>query len=652
MPHDLRVGRAWFSGFALVLALLAPLLATAPAHAAGGTLNGTLKGPDGNAFEYFRVDLYQPTGPDTWALALTRTVIPWQSPLPPGQFSITGIPAGTYRACFKTAYESTYEWAESSGIGCWRGAFDIRGGVDLTIADGGTTTISPRLPAESSVTGTVVGASGPVQVYVQPYWRAPDGTWEYRPGAQTDADGGFDITDLDPGTYRVCLGDVPRKYVGGCWRGSADLAGATDLVLRPGARPAITFRLAPRASIAGRVTRPAGSTEPLYVNAYWYRHDHWEPMSYAAVDDDGRYVLTGLDADTYRLCLSGYDVVSTCWQQADGPADAADIVLATGQARTGINLSPGPAGFVTGTLPDMYLGAQGYPVAVAITMSGGQWEAVTTGDAYPTGVGNDWEYRMGQLPTGSYVICVHHEEPEFVPAFPETCTGDSPTPQGGEPVDVVAGQTTSGVDIATDLAGEIRGQVTGTSARVRVDLYTRSGRVALSRLTDPDGFYRFPQLPMGDYRVGFHRETTVSPFAAEYWRNKTDGVGLTGATPVTVDGNVVNGIRAVLDPGGTITGRLVDGADAPVVGCRLQARAPDGSLAARNAVTAADGTFSVGGLSTASYLLVVPAACTGGAARYYDTGSPGATTTRLRDADPVAVTLGGTAALPGDLRVS
>lgn len=651
MPHGLRAGRARFSGFALVLALLLPLLVAAPAHAAGGTLKGTLKGPDGSPFEYFQVDLYQATGPDTWALALTRTVVPWQSPLPPGQFSITGIPAGTYRACFKTAYDSTYEWAEQSGIGCWRGAYDIRGGLDLTIADGGTTTISPRLPAEASVRGSVVGASGPVQVYVQPYRRAPDGTWTYQHGGQTDADGEFVATDLDPGTYRFCLSDVPRQYVGGCWRGSADLAGATDLVVRPGAQPAITFRLAPRASISGTVTRPAGSTEPLYVTVFWYRNNRWEAMNYAGVGEDGHYGVTGLDADTYRTCLSGADVVTACWQHGDGPADADDIVLGTGEARTGIDFSPGPAGFVTGTLPDMYLGAQGYPVPVAWRKEDGRWEAVAAGEANPTGVGNDWEYRMGQLPTGSYVICVHHEEPEFVPAFPETCTGDSPTAQGGEPVEVVAGQTTSGVDIATDLAGEIRGQVTGTSSSVRVDLYTRSGRVALSRLTDAEGFYRFRELPKGDYRVGFHRATVASPYAAEFWRNKPDGAGLAAATPVTVDGGVVAGIRAVLDLGGTIDGRLVDAADAPVAGCRLQARGADGSLAARTTVTAADGTFSVGGLSTASYLLVVPAACTGGAARYYDAGAPGRTSARLRDADPVVVALGGATALPGDLQL-
>ncbi|MEZ0580627.1 carboxypeptidase regulatory-like domain-containing protein [Nocardioides sp. MH1] len=652
MPTIPRPRPALLRGVLLVLALVLSLLVAAPAHAAGGTLKGTLKGSDGSPLSYFRVDLYQSTGADTWGLAVTRTFGGFGSTLPPGVFEVSGIPAGTYRACFKTAYDNTYEWAESSGIGCWQGAFDIRNGVDVTITDGGTTTITPRLPAESSVHGTVTGPAGVVvPAYVTPYRRAPDGTWEYRQGAHTDLAGAFTITDLDPGTYRFCLSDVAREYVAGCWRDAAAIAGATDLVVRPGAAPSIAFRVARRASISGAVTRPSGSTSSLYVNAYWYRHDRWEAVAYAAVDGDDRYRISGLDADTYRVCVSGDDVVPTCWQQGSGPDDATDVVLAAGQARTGVDLAPGPAGFVAGTLPDMYLGAQGYPVPVAWTERDGQWEAVSSGDAYPTGVGSNWEYRIGQLPTGRYVICVHHEDPEFVPAFPETCNGDSPTPQGGEPVDVVAGQTTGGVDIATDRAGEIRGQVTGTSQQVRVDLYTRSGRVAASRLTDAEGFYRFRDLPQGDYRVGFHRQTASSAFAAEWWRNKTDGAGLAAASPVTVDGDIVTGIRAVLDPGGTVTGRVLDGAGAPVVGCRLQARAPDGTLAVRTTLTGADGSFSLGGLSTASYQLVVPAACTGGPARFYDAGSPGRTSTRVRDADAVAVVLGATTALPGDLQL-
>ena len=83
----------------------------------------------------------------------------------------------------------------------------------------------------------------------------------------------------------------------------------------------------------------------------------------------------------------------------------------------------------------------------------------------------------------------------------------------------------------------------------------------------------------------------------------------------------------------------------------VQARARDGSLAIRSAVTGATGAFSVGGLSTASYVVLVPEACSGGGTGiYYDADSPDGTTARLRDADDVAVTRGHSTTLADEMR--
>ena len=139
-------------------------------------------------------------------------------------------------------------------------------------------------------------------------------------------------------------------------------------------------------------------------------------------------------------------------------------------------------------------------------------------------------------------------------------------------------------------------------------------------MTGPDGRYKFPELPAGDYRVGFHGGPARSALAAEWWQNRGDGVGLAGATAVPVDGEIVAGIRATLDPGGVIHGRLLDTAGHPVEDCVVQVRARDGSLAIRSAVTGATGAFSVGGLSTVSYVVLVPKVCK-------SAGRPGSTTT-------------------------
>ena len=650
MPSRLVAARASISGVALVLALVLPLLTAAPAHAVDGTLSGTLTGPDGRRFEYFQVDVYRAAGPDSWEHAIPpRTITSWDTGLPVGDFAIS-LPAGSYRACFRPL---TFENAEVAGQGCWQGAPDVFGATDVVVSEGGTTTITPSLPRESRLHGRILAPGGAgISAYVAPYRRQPDGTWAWQGGGtQSTPDGRFIVPDVDPGDYRICLLDVPREFLPECWDDVPTLDEAHRLTVPPGSSVGLTFRLARRANISGTLTRPSASVEPVYVTPYEWSGERWTPISAGVgVGTDGSYRITGLDAGTYRVCAAGYDIVRSCWRQGAQPAHATDIVLAEGQSRGGVDLAPGPAGFVTGTLPEMYLGTEGYPSVTAWRQVGDTWQAEATGEATPTGLGTDWTYAIGSLPTGTYVACVEHMDPEFVPAFPHTCRGDSPTPQGGVPFEVVAGETTTGIDIPTGRAGEIRGRVAGVTNPVRVDLFTAAGRLATSRTTDAIGAYRMRDLPPGTYYVGFHREPASSSLAAEWWRNRTDGLGLAGATPITLDGTVVTGIGATLDPGGAITGRLVDDTGSPVSGCAVRARAADGSLAVRAAITDPSGDFTIGGLSTAPYLVEVARRCSGApTSMFHDADSPTRTSARVWEADPVPVARGVNSSLPADL---
>ena len=117
-----------------------------------------------------------------------------------------------------------------------------------------------------------------------------------------------------------------------------------------------------------------------------------------------------------------------------------------------------------------------------------------------------------------------------------------------------------------------------------------------------------------------------------------------------MNGDIVTGVGGTLDPGGAITGRLVDGTGAPVAGCLVNALGRGGALAVRMARTDASGVFLIGGLSTAPYLVLVSQRCSGaGVGVFYDAASPTRTTAHRRNADDVSVTRGLTTTLPADL---
>ena len=299
---------------ALALALLIALIASPPAEAAGGTLRGTLTSFGGARFEYFQVDVYRADGPGTWTHAIPpRTIVSWETGLPVGDFAIA-LPAGTYRACFRAL---TYESVEDVGQTCWQGAFEVFEAKDIVVTEGGTTTITPRLPREARLRGRISAPGGAgVSAYVAPYRRAPDGTWTWQGGgAQSSADGTFAVPDLDPGLYRICLADVPREFFPECWEDVATLGEAHDLTVSPGGAYVAPLPARPARQHRGHRHAAAGSTNGLYVMPYRWNGQRWDPVGGVMVGSDGGYRITGLDGGTYRVCVAGYDVVSTCWSQ-------------------------------------------------------------------------------------------------------------------------------------------------------------------------------------------------------------------------------------------------------------------------------------------------------------------------------------------------
>ena len=304
----------------------------------------------------------------------------------------------------------------------------------------------PPAPPDAQVRGRIIGAGGAgVSAYVVPYRRAPDGTWTSVFGEQSMADGSFVIPHLDPGTYRFCLLDVPREYLPECWDDVADVADADEVVVPPGEQPPPQVPARPARQHlrhrhpAARVdeldqsdrvsvpTRVAGSRSPSLGRS--------------------RTATTGSPVSTRTptgCAPTGTTSSQTCWRTGSQADDATDIVLAAGQYRrqsTSRRARPGSSAAPCPTSTSAPRATRASPHGVRSAAGGRRWRAA---NPCPTGIGSDWTYEVGSLPTGTYVVCVEHLDPEFVTAFPLTCNGGSPSPQGGIPFEVVAGATTDG----------------------------------------------------------------------------------------------------------------------------------------------------------------------------------------------------------------
>ncbi|MGH9225606.1 MAG: MSCRAMM family protein [Acidimicrobiales bacterium] len=183
---------------------------------------------------------------------------------------------------------------------------------------------------------------------------------------------------------------------------------------------------------------------------------------------------------------------------------------------------------------------------------------------------------------------------------------NKPDHSSANTVSVSEGVTTSGVNGSLAIGGRISGTVvadgSGTPlAGICVSAPNASTGSSLFRvITSADGIYNIAGLAAGTYKVKF--EDCNSPFewGLEYYDNKPDfGSG----TVVSVSGGAnTSGINASMAPGGNIAGTVVaDGSGSPLAGICVFPFPSTGGGNISSTTTAADGTYTLGGLPVGAY---------------------------------------------------
>jgi uncharacterized GH25 family protein len=463
------------------------------------------------------------------------------------------------------------------------------GPADAVTAADGSFLLADRSPGESitltvthpsygpgSLPGVVVPAAAPVRIVLQPAGqvagRAVDADGKPVAGATvllseeetmsfggptaivgssrlhrgtTDDEGGFSFDGVSPGVFRLSA-RAPRYQ-------ETEL---TNLELKAGQDLThLEIVLKAGATVEGRVLSPDGpmpDAEVAVVQSSTGDFGSYWPLR-ATTDGDGQYRIDGIPpgkntlearAEGYRRALRDVDVAAR--------TPAVDFDLERGLEASGRAVDDGGAPV---------------PGAQVLLIAGRGFT-----NAQRTLTGADGGFRITGLQEGSYTLRASKD-------------GYASDPQG-VPV-TLAGASATGLEVRLSGGGAITGRLTGLEFSQLSRVWVSTSLLYVGRV-DPEGSYRIPNLPPGDYTV-----TALVPDTALHAEGRVTLAP--GAPEAKLDLQLGNGH--------TLTGVVLSNGE-PLAGASV-ALVKTGTAVSQSALTDYEGGFRFGGLDDGPYDLGV-----------------------------------------------
>ncbi|MEI7899471.1 MAG: hypothetical protein WCK89_04410 [bacterium] len=519
-----------------------------------------------------------------------------------GNYTIGGLPAGTYRVQFDDGQNGEYRSQ------AYDNAKDVYSGTNIVVPAAETVHgINASLANMREISGTVTGTGGTTLlpgIRVTAYaWNGL--AWDVAGADDTDANGRYAIGVLPAGTYRVRFDDWQNgEYVAEWYYDAQDLTSAADIGV-PGETTQIDASLATASKISGTVTGPDELTllPGIWATAYAWNGSAWAEMGQTQTDVYGNYTIGGLGTGTYRVQFDdrqNRNFLTECYFNATDLYNGTDIEVPTEETVHGINASlaawpPEISGTVTGPdgttpLPDIY--------AAAYTLNGSSWDWV--GWAQTDAYGN---YTIGGLSAGTYRV--QFSDWTYYEYFSEVYDNASDLDSG---TNIVVSGGTTGINASLGRICTISGTVTKLDgftplSGIMVHVYAwdeaaASWYVKEYRWTDVDGRYSIGGLPAGTNRVWF------ADWSGEYFSEVYDNAfDLESGTNIVLTGGVTE-VNALLTAASKITGTVTGPNGTPLLSViYAYAYTWNGSYWAwaSGTQTDANGYYAIGSLTAGTY---------------------------------------------------
>lgn len=415
-------------------------------------------------------------------------------------------------------------------------------------------TLGSAVPAQAagtgSISGTVTVPDGiDVTQIAVVVFHTPDVVNPTHP----NADGTYTVTGLPAGSYPVTFQAGPdengvRQNVVSRFYGDGS-PGGTPVSIREGeAKTGIDVQLVLGATISGTVTVPDGiDVSQISATAFSLSGGSFSPSS-GAVDAEGTYMVVGLPAGSYRVNFGNFPAdpngvrqnVVPRYYGGDGSfANATPVVVASGEARAGIDVEMALGATISGTVTV----PEGIDVSqiFAVALPSGPGVGVGSG----TVVNADGSYTVVGLPAGSYKLNFGSQK-EMPQNVVSRFYGGDGSFANAIPVTVAAGEAKERIDVELVPGATISGTVTVPDgvdvSQIFVSVMSSGPGVGGGATVQADGTYTIIGLAAGSYKVYFAGKGT--PVMSRYYGG--DG-SFANATPVVVGaGEAMNGIDVVL----------------------------------------------------------------------------------------------------------